>query len=118
MPYVPVLSITVTEIPLDATETRLRKLFSKFGNIVRFTMKTRNLWQRATITFDEKANFEQLKKGDGIYLLNDMIRYYPCSLSRNEIQAYSAFSAKLTNLSRNITSRDLHDIGNMVAASA
>ncbi|CAG8660745.1 6663_t:CDS:1, partial [Funneliformis caledonium] len=36
----------------------------------------------------------------------------------NEIQARSAFSAKLTNLPQNITPRDLYDIRNMVAASA
>src|SRR5688572_29469093 len=32
-PYVSDLSIVITEIPLNTTETRLRKLFFKFGNI-------------------------------------------------------------------------------------
>src|SRR3954451_16012763 len=41
-PYVPALSITVTEIPLDATELHLKKLFSKFGSIIRISMETRN----------------------------------------------------------------------------
>src|SRR3954451_13837737 len=100
-PYVPVLSITVTEIPLDATELRLKKLFSKFGNITRISMETHNLWQRATITFDEKANFTELNKGDRIFLLNDMIRYHKCDADRTSIQERSKHSIKLTNLPRN-----------------
>jgi hypothetical protein len=75
-PFTPELSITVTEILLDVTELRLKKLFFKYGNITRITMETRNLWQRANITFDKDANFTELDKGDGIFLLNDMIRFH------------------------------------------
>src|SRR4051794_21722079 len=88
-PYVPKLSIMMTEIPLDATELRLKKRFSKYGNITRIAMETRNLWQRATITFDENADFESLDKGDGIFLLNDMIRFYRNDALRSLIQERS-----------------------------
>jgi hypothetical protein len=117
-PYVPDRSIMVTEIPLDATEQRVRKIFSAFGNIVRFTMETRNLWQRATITFDDKAKFEELKNGYGQFLLHDMVRFHICTLPRKEIQDRSKFSAKLTNLPRNTTARHLLDIGRMIDATA
>jgi len=118
VPYVPELSITVTEIPLDTTKLRLKKLFSKYGNITRITMETRNLWQRATITFDNKANFTELDKGDGIFLLNDMIRFHRSNALRTAIQDKSKYSIKLTNLPRNTTSRDLMDIGRMTEATA
>ena len=81
-------------------------------------METRKLWQRTTITFDDKANFTELDKGDGIFLLNDMIRFHRCNAPRTSIQAKSKFSIKLTNLPRNTTARDLLDIGRMVEASA
>jgi len=118
VPFTPELSITVTEIPLDATELRLKKLFSKYGNITRITMETRNLWQRANITFDKDANFAELDKGDGIFLLNDMIRFHRSNLPRVDIQNKSKYSIKLTNLPRNTTARDLLDIGHMTEATA
>src|SRR5215204_3520973 len=81
-------------------------------------METRNLWQWATITFDNKANFTELDKGDGIFLLNDMIRFHRSNALRTAIQDKSKHSIKITNLPRNTTSRDLMDIGRMSEATA
>ncbi|CAI2200261.1 19535_t:CDS:2, partial [Funneliformis geosporum] len=60
--FVPAQSIKVTEIPLDATDHRIRTVFSKLGKIIRLTMDTKNLWQQATITDSADSNFDNIKK--------------------------------------------------------
>ncbi|CAI2193989.1 15193_t:CDS:2, partial [Funneliformis geosporum] len=56
-----------------ATEHRIRTVFSKLGKIVRLTMDTKNLWQQATITYSADSNFDNIKKGHGLFVLNDMV---------------------------------------------
>ena len=116
-PYVPQQSVKVTEIPLDATELRIKKIFSRFGKIVRFAMETKNLWQQATITYDSDANFTELKKGYGVFILNDMVRFHMCDLSKDQILERSKFSAKLTCLPRYTTGKDLSELGVMTNAT-
>ncbi|CAI2188132.1 4949_t:CDS:2, partial [Funneliformis geosporum] len=107
------MSIRVTEIPLDSTEYRIKMKFAKFGMIVHFTMETKNMWQQATITFAEDANFKGLKDCYGFFVLNDMVRVHMCDQSRAEILARSKFSAKLAGLPRFMTGKQLEEIGKM-----
>ena len=116
-PFIPQQSIKVTEIPLDTTEIRIKKIFSRFGKIVRFSMETKNLWQQATITYDNNANFTELKKGYGVFILNDMVRFHMCDLTRDQVLGRSKFSAKLTCLPRYTTGKDLSDLGLMTNAT-
>ncbi|CAI2192899.1 17858_t:CDS:1, partial [Funneliformis geosporum] len=108
----------MTEIPLDSTEHRIRTKFARFGTIVHFTMKTKNMWQQATITFAEDVNFKELKNCYGLFVLNDMVRVHMCDQSRAEILAHSKFSAKLASLPRFTTGRQLEKIGKMVNTTA
>jgi len=117
-PFIPAKSIKVTEIPLDATEHRIKTTFAKFGKIVRFTMETKNMWQQATITFADDANFQGLKDCYGTFVLNDMVRVHMCDLVRADILARSTFSAKLAGLPRFTTGKQLAEIGKMVDATA
>ena len=117
-PYVPAQSIKVTEIPLDATEHRIKTVFSKFGKIVRFSMNTKNMWQQATITFDANTNFKGLKQIFGTFILNDMVRVHMCDLTRIDILARSKFSAKLAGLPRFTNGKQLVDIGRMLNATS
>ena len=48
-------------------------------------METKNLWQQATITYDNNANFTELKKGHGVFILNDMVRFHMCDLTRDQV---------------------------------
>ncbi|CAI2185018.1 20481_t:CDS:2 [Funneliformis geosporum] len=73
--YVPYQSIKVTEIPLDATEHRIKMIFSKFGKIVRFFMEIKNLWQQATITYSNDTDFKTLKNKYRVFVLNYMSPY-------------------------------------------
>jgi hypothetical protein len=117
-PFIPAQSITVTEILLDFTVTRIKNFFSRYGNIVHCTMETCNLWQRATLTFDDKAKFDLLYATDGLLIINDSVRIHMCDMNRKEIQDRSKFSKKLTNLPRGTTARDLLEIGKMLDATA
>ncbi|CAI2201505.1 9860_t:CDS:2, partial [Funneliformis geosporum] len=71
--FIPAQLIKVTEIPLDATEHRIRTVVSKLGKIVRLTIDTKNLWQQATITYSADSNFDNIKKGHRLFVLNDMV---------------------------------------------
>ncbi|CAI2182676.1 10066_t:CDS:2 [Funneliformis geosporum] len=104
-PYVLARSIKVTEIPLDSTEHRIKMKFTRFGTIIRFTIETKNMWQQATITFAEDANFMELKNCYGLFVLNDIVRVYMCDQFHVEILAHSKFPAKLAGLSRFTTGR-------------
>ncbi|CAI2198508.1 16409_t:CDS:1, partial [Funneliformis geosporum] len=96
--FIPVQSIKVMEIPLDVTEYRIRTVFSKLGKIIRLTMDTKNLWQQATITYSADSNFDNIKKGHRLFVLNDMVKYHMCDLPKKDILAKSKFSAKLVGL--------------------
>ncbi|CAI2183067.1 2947_t:CDS:1, partial [Funneliformis geosporum] len=98
-------SIKVTEILLDATEHRIRTVFSKLKKIVRLTIDTKNLWQQATITFSADSNFNNIKKGHKLFVFNNMVRYHICDLPKKDILAKSKFSAKLAELSRFTTGK-------------
>src|SRR5215216_4511020 len=115
--FVPAQSIKVTEIPLDATEHRIRTVFSKLGKIFRLSMDTKNLWQQATITYSADSNFDKIKKGHGLFILNDMVRYHMCDLPKKEILDKSKFSAKLAGLPRFTTGKQLVEIGHMLNAT-
>ncbi|CAI2188960.1 383_t:CDS:1, partial [Funneliformis geosporum] len=73
-PYVLKQSIKITGIPLDATEHRIKTIFSKFGKIVRIFMETKNFWQQATITYSIDMDFNTLKDKYGVFVLNDIVR--------------------------------------------
>ncbi|CAI2186275.1 1380_t:CDS:1 [Funneliformis geosporum] len=103
--FVPAQSIKVTEILLDATEHRIRTVFSKLRMIVRLTIDTKNLWQQATITYSPDSNFDNIKKRHGLFVLNNMVRYHMCDLPKKDILAKSKFSAKLAGLPRFTTGK-------------
>jgi hypothetical protein len=110
--------IKVMEIPLDATSHQIKTTFGRYGMIVRFNMETINMWQQATITYAPNTNFVDLKKCNGVFVLNDMVRIHMCNLSGKEIREKSKYSAKLAGLPRNTTGKQLIDIAKMVHATA
>ncbi|CAI2188405.1 9090_t:CDS:1, partial [Funneliformis geosporum] len=63
------------------------------------------MWQQATITFAEDANFKGLKDCYSLFVLNNMVRVHMCDLPRADILAHSKFSAKLASLSRFTTGK-------------
>jgi len=81
-------------------------------------MDTKNLWQQATITYSADSNFDKIKKGHGLFILNDMVRYHMCDLPKKEILDKSKFSAKLAGLPRFTTGKQLVEIGHMLNATA
>ncbi|CAI2190470.1 5982_t:CDS:1, partial [Funneliformis geosporum] len=109
--FIPAQSIKVTEIPLDATEHRIRTVFSKLGKIIKLTIDTKNLCQQATITYSADSNFENIKNGHGLFVLNDMVRYHKGDLPKKDKLAKSKFSAKLAGLPRFTTGKQLIEIG-------
>ncbi|CAI2197982.1 16727_t:CDS:1, partial [Funneliformis geosporum] len=111
-------SIKVTEIPLDITEHRIRTVFSKLKKIVRLTMDTKNLWQQMTITYSADSNFDNIKKGHRLFVLNNMVRYHMCNLPKKDILAKSKFSAKLAGLPRFTTGKQFIEIGHILNATA
>ncbi|CAI2196593.1 4515_t:CDS:1, partial [Funneliformis geosporum] len=92
--------------------------FSKLGKIVRLTMDTKNLWQQVTITYSADSNFDNIKKGHGLFVLNDMVRYHMCDLPKKDIFTKSKFSAKLARLPRFTTGKQLIEIGHMLNVTA
>ncbi|CAI2188189.1 19054_t:CDS:2 [Funneliformis geosporum] len=104
----------VTEISLDATEYRIKTIFSKFEKIVCYFMETKNLWQQATITYSIDTDFNALKGKYRVFVLNDMVRFHMCDLSHGDILARSKFSAKLAGLPHFTNGKQLTDIEHMV----
>ncbi|CAI2200819.1 2678_t:CDS:2, partial [Funneliformis geosporum] len=96
--FIPAQSIKITEIPLDATEHRIRT--------------------QATITYSADSNFDNIKKGHRLFVFNDMVRYHMCDLLKKDILAKSKFSAKLARLPRFTTRKQLIEIGHMLNATA
>jgi hypothetical protein len=84
-PYIPAMLIKVTEIPLDVTSHQIKTTFGRYSMIVCFNMETKNMWQQATITYAPNMNFIDLKKCNGVFVLNDMVRVHMCNLSGKEI---------------------------------
>ncbi|CAI2192448.1 6297_t:CDS:2, partial [Funneliformis geosporum] len=81
-------------------------------------IETKNMWQQATITFAEDANFKGLKACYGLFVLNDIVRVHMCDQSHSDILARSKFSAKLAGLPRFRTGKQLKEIRRMVYAIA
>ncbi|CAI2194361.1 1004_t:CDS:1, partial [Funneliformis geosporum] len=73
-----------------------------------------NMWQQATIIFAENTDFTKLATCHGIFILNDMVTVHRCDLAKKDILAKSKFSAKLAELPRFTTEKQLLDIGHMV----
>jgi hypothetical protein len=94
----PMVAIKVTEIPISTSESIVRSTFTKYGNILRCSMITKNLWQQATISFAEGTDMSIFNKIKGQFILKDLVRVHPCSASTEEIQLHSKFTLKLTNL--------------------
>ncbi|CAI2186091.1 9328_t:CDS:2 [Funneliformis geosporum] len=90
--------IKVTEIPLDAMEHKIRT--------------------QATITYSADSDFDTIKKGYRLFIINDMVRYHMCDLPKKNILAKLKFSAKLAGLSRFMTGKQLIEIGHMLNATA
>ena len=81
-------------------------------------MNTKNMWQQATITYDNETNFKELRKIYGTFILNDMVRIHSCDLPRIDVLARSKFSAKLAGLPRFTNGKQLMDIGRMLNATS
>jgi hypothetical protein len=116
--YIPELAIRVTEIPISTTESNLRSTFSFFGKITKCTMSTKNLWQQATITFEENTDMTTLNKLNSYFVLKDLVRVHPCTMSNEDVRKKSQFSLKLTNLPLDTNGRHLISIGNAIDAIA
>ena len=81
-------------------------------------MTTKNLWQQATITYDDNTNMDQFNPIDSYFVLKDLVRIHRCTLSPDEIRLKSKFSLKLTNLPIDTNGRHLISIGRAVNAMA
>ena len=114
----PEKSITITEIPISVTDTNIRAVFSFFGKIIRCSMTTKNLWQQATVTYDDTTDMSKLDNIDSYFVLKDLVRIHRCTLTNDAIRAKSKFSLKLTNLPIDTNGRQLINIGRTVNAMA
>ena len=112
----PILAIKVTEIPISTSESVIRSTFAKFGNILRCSMITKNLWQQATISYDEGTDMTVFKDIKGQFILKDLVRVHPCSATTEEIQLRSKFALKLTNLPKDTSGQELETIAKAVNA--
>src|SRR5215216_6008892 len=116
--FTPELSIKITEIPISTPAQNIRSSFSYFGKITRCTMTTKNLWQQATLTFEEGTDMSQLDQVHGYFVLKDMVRVHRCTLENVAIREKSKFSLKLTNLPKDTNGRQLIPIAKAVNATA
>ena len=96
--FTPQNSIKITEIPISVTDVNIRAVFSFFGKIIRCSMTTKNLWQQATVTYDDTTDMTQFDIIDSYFVLKDLVRIHKCTLTNEEVRAKSKFSLKLTNL--------------------
>ena len=76
----PLLAIKVTEIPISTSESIIRSTFTKFGNILRCSVITKNLWQQATISFADDTDMAVFKDIKGQFILKDLVRVHPALL--------------------------------------
>src|SRR3954452_22039432 len=81
-------------------------------------MSTKNLWQQATITFEENTDMTTLNKLNSYFVLKDLVRVHPCTMSNEDVRKKSQFSLKLTNLPLDTNGRHLISIGNAIEAIA
>ena len=116
--FTPEKSIKITEIPISVTDANIRAVFSFFGKIIRCSMTTKNLWQQATVTYDDTTNMQQFDNLDSYFVLKDLVRIHRCNLTNDAIRAKSKFSLKLTNLPIDTNGRQLINIGRTVDAIA
>jgi hypothetical protein len=54
------LAIRVWDIPLNAKPDEIHTTFAKYGNITGITMNTQQMWQSATIYYDDQKSKKQL----------------------------------------------------------
>jgi hypothetical protein len=104
-------TIRVTDIPLNVKSEDIKNFFENEGNITRFSMITRGVWQSAYIVYDDprsiKAFYDHVWS---IQILDFRARVYPLDLSDEQLEHRNAFSCKLTGLPFNTSANDLQEI--------
>ena len=81
-------------------------------------MTTKNLWQQATVTFEDGTNMTQFDHQCGYFILKDFVRTHRCTLDNALIRERLRYSLKLTNLPLDTNGRHLVHIAKAVNAIA
>ncbi len=103
-------SIKITDIPLDTKSEVVKACFSQFGNITRFSMDTRGLWQTAYITYDCRDAIVPFHNKWSFPIMDYFVRVYPMNLNNDQLEARSAYTLKLTGFPFNTTHKELEHI--------
>ena len=109
-------SIVVWDIPLDTKMIEVRQTFSKYGDISGISMKTQNLWQCATITFEDSNIKDTLVKTRSILIKGDAVRINDAEWSLDQMKQRHNIAAKLINLPPGTRAWDLKHILEQIKA--
>ncbi|CAG8548574.1 14642_t:CDS:2 [Acaulospora colombiana] len=90
--------------------------FSKFGTINNITMRTHQMWQSTTITFQDKNDKLKVTNQGSILIKGDSIRVFDAILDMKQMKNQVSIAAKLTGLPPNTTAFDLKHICQQVDA--
>lgn len=103
-------TIQVIDIPLDVSATLVRSTFARYGNITKLTMRTRNLYQHAFITYESCENIQHFKGDVWVnFIIKDCVRVLPLTLTAEQREIRQKYCFKLAGLPTNCRAKDIID---------
>src|SRR2546423_8682649 len=91
---------------------------SKYGDIEKLNMVTKNLYQHAYITYKNNTNISVFRNLWATPIENHSVRILPLTLSTEDREFRCKYVLKLTGLPPNTAARDLLDITNAIHAAS
>ena len=79
-------------------------------------MIIKNLWQQATISFEDDTDMTIFNKLKDQFILKNLVWVHSCSAIAEEVQLRFKFALKLTNLPNDTSDRELEPIAKAVNA--
>ncbi|CAB4409635.1 unnamed protein product [Rhizophagus irregularis] len=111
-------SLFVTDIPLFLNETQVRQAFSRYSNVVKCKLTTRNHYYNAHIQFADASSVTQFEDIWAIICLENSLRVCPASYLKSQRDSRREHVAILAGIPKNIKEADLTDIASQVNAKA
>jgi hypothetical protein len=112
-------TLQVIDIPLNVPARTVRATMSRFGTIIKLTMRTRNLFQHAFITYENKESIDRFKYEDwSVLILKDAVRVLPLSLDQEERNRRQHHCYKLAGLPAGTQARDLMEYLSKIKAKS
>jgi hypothetical protein len=103
-------TIQVIDIPLDVNATLVRSIFVRYGNITKLTMRTRNLYQHAFITYESCENIQHFKGDVWVdFIIKDCVRVLPLTLTAEQREIRQKYCFKLAGLPTNCRAKNIVD---------